>query len=642
MTSPAPSPGVPGAARRAWPFLLLAACLFAPAWAASRSSGPRVLRVDLGPGDSPYVRGFTPEWEVDDKVGTHWTTYDAEVALPLEVRGPLRLALRYSRVLPQTAVVDVAVADRPAQRFTGRGGVWEERAFDVGTVDASPARVSLRVDSHDRRNLGLKLDWLRLEAGGTRLTGWARARPAITVALVALLLLALGFGPARVAIGTTPVALLATSVLLRDAWLAHRLLSGVPECLGGALGVLLALRALPRFRPGLAPPMRLAAAVAAYAFLLRAGAVNHPSFYYPDLLVHARLVEMVREAGLDVLRAPSTYLWGEPGSVGAEGRAPSGLWLKDVGGRAYGLPYSLAFHAPFALFEGSLDQRIAWLKWAGAVLSVVPVLVVGALVRRWGLSLVALGALVVMPTYLSRLTFALLPALFGHAVEMLFLAWLAARYTGPWSARTITAGAFLLAACQLAYVSASASLLVIALAAGAWLSGEAAARARARAWLTMLLVASAFSLALYYRDFLTPWLSGGGGLTDVKGAGSGAGLENPLSRLVAVFGLALVLAAAAGAAALWRSGASRAIVGAWALVGALLLVARSLVPVMRFAHEELWLAPLVCLAAAQTIAWLWSHGGGWRVAAIAASVALVCEGLWLQWRALAAQLGNAL
>jgi hypothetical protein len=610
--------------------------LVAPAWAAWRLSAPRALVLDLGPGDGPYVSGFAPEWEVDEKVGTHWTSYEADVALPIDVRGPVRLTLRYARVLPQTAVVDVLLNGRSIGRFDCRGGVWEERSFDVIVPSAVPARVSLRVDSHDRRNLGLKLDWMRLDAGGARLAGWARIRPVATVALLVLLGLALGWPIAWAVGGAVPAAAGITVLLLRDAWLTHRLLALVPEFLGAGILLVLAVRALPRFRAGFTSAVKVAGALAAYAFLVRVGAVNHPAFYYPDLLVHARLVEIVRAAGPDLLRAPSSYIWGAAGSVNAEGRGPSGLWLKDIGGRAYGLPYSLAFHAPFAAFQATLDRRIAWLKVWGAALSVVPILALGALARRWGLSLLGLGAMLLVPVYLSRLAFALLPALFGHAAEMLFLVWLARLPPGRLSPRTLAVGALLLSACQLAYVSASASLLVILLAAGVALAREQEGRARALA--VMLVAASAFSVALYYRDFLTPWLSGGAGLAGVRGAGSGSGFENPLRRVQAVFGTSFVLAAAGGAAWLWRTAPARRLVAAWALVGAFLLAARSVVPVMRFAHEELWLAPLVCLAAGQAVAWLWRSGSWRRAAAVVLGVALAVEGALLQWRALAAQL----
>lgn len=618
---------------------MLAAILVGPLWAASRVSGPRSLFLDFGPGDDPFVQGFTPEWEVDDNVGTHWTTYEAAAVLPLEVRGPLRLTLRYARVLPQTALVDVVVAGRPVKRFACRGGVWEERVLDVGSVDAGPARVELHVDSHDRRNLGLRLDWMRLEVGGSRLLGGARLRPAATIALTALLFLALGWPIARALGGVVPVAIAVTILLLRDTWLTHRLLACVPEVLAAWVLVVLAVRAFPRFRAGCSPAMRWAGSVAACVFLLRAAAVNHPSFYYPDLLVHARLVGVVRAAGVGFVLAPSRLLWGVPGAETPEGRGPSGLWLKHIGGgRPYGLPYSLAFHAPFALFEGSPGQRIGWLKVWGAFLSVVPILALGALTRLWGLSRLATLAVVFIPTYVSRLTLGLLPALFGHAFEMLLLVWLARRPAGRLTVGGIATGGFLLAACQLAYFSASAHLMVAVLAAGFLFASDRDARWRGGGFLVMLVTAIAISLVAYYRDFLSPWLPGGGGLAGVGGAFSRSGLENPLVRMQAVFGTTFVLAGFAGAFVLRRVAPARAMLGGWALVGGLLLVARSLAPVMRFGHEELWLAPLLCLAAAEAVAWSWSRGPWGRASAVLVGLALATEGAWLQWRALTARL----
>ena len=35
--------------------------------------GPLSVRLNLGPGDGPYVRAFAPEYEIDERVATHWT-----------------------------------------------------------------------------------------------------------------------------------------------------------------------------------------------------------------------------------------------------------------------------------------------------------------------------------------------------------------------------------------------------------------------------------------------------------------------------------------------------------------------------------------------------------------------------------------
>ena len=225
---------------------------------------------------------------------------------------------------------------------------------------------------------------------------------------------------------------------------------------------------------------------------------------------------------------------------------------------------------------------------------------------------------------------------------MLLLVWLARLPEGRWPARAIATGTLLLAASQLAYVSANASLLVAVMAGGLLFASEPDARWRARALLAMLVAASAISVLVYYRDFLGPWLPSGGGRAGVTRVGSGYGLESPLERVLAVFGATFAIAACGGAFVLRTLAPARAMLGAWALVGGLLLAARSVVPVMRFGHEELWLAPLVCLSAGEAVEWLWSGGGWRRVLAVGLAGALAVEGVLLQWRALAAQLGNAL
>jgi hypothetical protein len=148
----------------------------------------------------------------------------------------------------------------------------------------------------------------------------------------------------------------------------------------------------------------------------------------------------------------------------------------------------------------------------------------------------------------------------------------------------------------------------------------------------MLLAASTISVLAHYRDFLTR------GVPGVRGASAGAALESPLARLDAVIGTCIVLAAVAGIPLLRRAIEARALLGAWAVVGLMLLAVRTVVPVMQFSHEELWIAPLVCLSAGQSVAWLCSRGRWPRAAAVAAALAIAIEGSLMQWRVWTAQL----
>ena len=132
------------------------------ALAGSRSGRPVAL--NLGPGDAPYVSGFAPEYEIDDKVATHWTTYHARIDLPVMVDAPeVAVAYRYARVFPQTAVVDVELDGEPLDGFEARGGVYEERRRVRGLTGPIPVSIAIDADSHERKDRGLKLDWVRLE-----------------------------------------------------------------------------------------------------------------------------------------------------------------------------------------------------------------------------------------------------------------------------------------------------------------------------------------------------------------------------------------------------------------------------------------------------------------------------------------------
>ncbi|HEV7503181.1 MAG TPA: hypothetical protein VGQ33_24350, partial [Vicinamibacteria bacterium] len=276
--------------------------------------GPRTVTLNLGPGDGPYLSGFAPEYEIDDKVATHWTTYHAAVTLPLEVRGgPVDLSYRFARVFGETAQVEVAFAGGVVDRFACRGGAILERSVSLGVLPATPIRIGIESDSHERRDRGLKMDWVGVTLGpGTRLrlTGWALVMPALAVGLVFGVHLLAGWRPDLALALSAPWCAALTLGLRLDPWLTHRLVRGLPLVLvlfGGA-GLLVA--AVLRRRGDLSPEsLRTLAALGVAAFLVRAVAVNHPDFYYPDLRTHARLVEKVQEGGLSFFVSPSKAIW---------------------------------------------------------------------------------------------------------------------------------------------------------------------------------------------------------------------------------------------------------------------------------------------------------------------------------------------
>jgi hypothetical protein len=629
--------------------LVAAVLVLAPVLAARLgASGARVVTVNFGPGDAPYITGFAPEYEIDDKVGTHWTTYHAGVALPLQVRGgPVDLSYRFTRGFGETAQVEVSYDGRAVDQFQCRGGIVLERKAALGVLPATPVRVGIVSDSHERKDRGLKMDWMRLTLGPgahVRLTGWAALVPAVAVALVLAIHLLAGW-PLRHAFAlTAPWCVAAVVGLVLDPWLTHRLLRGVPLALALLGGAGLGVAEWRRRRGALsAESLRILAALGLAAFLVRVLAVNHPDFYYPDLRTHARLVEKVQDEGIGFFLSPSRAIW------------EHGVWRTEAYGKTYAFPYTPAFHLPFTLLPVGYDTLLLCLKLAAAAVSIVPIFLTWALARRLGVSVLGAALLVLVPTYTSRLSFAFLPALFGHAVDLGLLYWLAGHLESIRAPRTWLAGAGWIAACQLAYISGVMNTAALVLTLVLW----ALVRRRpvdAALLAAMGLAAAAGAVALYYRDFL-------GMVIDLVPRVAQGAAHAPSRYPVQPFWLVAYertrdffdtvypILAAAGLALMWREPVPEATVSTaarrWLLVGWLgayvfLLVGRAKAPdVFLHGHETLLVTPLVCLAAGVALSRLTRHSRAawWTAAALAAFLAV--QGALGQWRAIAEQLGNA-
>jgi hypothetical protein len=277
----------------------------------------------------------------------------------------------------------------------------------------------------------------------------------------------------------------------------------------------------------------------------------------------------------------------------------------------------------------------------------VPIVLVWAMAARLGAGRVGALLMVLIPTYTSRLSFAFLPSLFGHAVDMGLLCWLLGRAPTLSSRSTLVRLAAWVAACQLAYISGVMNMsLFIACLALIGPSGTSRERVRqGAAILAAGLLASALSVALYYRDFL-------GMVTDVLprvGGAHGAVSRYPVQSVFVVayertrdfFGPLYPVLAVGGLVAL-RARAGFRVLLAWVATYFVLLLGRAKVPdVFLHGHETLFITPLVCLAAGEALTRLAERGRAARWAAALLLLALAVGGLVLQWRAIADQLANA-
>lgn len=628
----------------------LGALALAVACAAVLGLSTRRVELNLGPGDSPFVSGFEPNSDVEDKVGWHWTTYDAQVALPFIVRGAaVDATLRYARMFGEEAVVVVSIGSARTPEFRARGGEVRSTTLSAAGV-SGPLVVGIRTDSHERRNMGLRMDRLLVEVRSgppLRLSLEAAARPIAVAVLLFAGLLFLGASPLAAGGFTLLAALDFAARASGDLFAAWRQTQMAPAMIVLAAAVLrLGRYVLERHAEIPRSAAAWLSSGALVTMLFRLVLVSHPDFYYPDLLTHTRVVEAIRAEG------PAFFL--NPAQALSDQKA----WTKPVLGSVSALPYAVVFHTPFAIlaavFDLSIDGIEMALKAASSLISVLPILIAGALAARFGLPPLAALALAVIPSYTSRLSFALLPALTGHVFDLVVLATLAFAMPPdrPPSNRGALALFGALLAGHLAYTSSvvnegllMAVLVILVLATGRTGLGSAGRLMLAEAGAGLL------AFGLYYRHFVGDVLDLGARLLGLRAGSAQAASEYPIEsfwgllieRTDAFFGwpwLGLFVAGVLLSGAAFRGSL---IPRAWGLAFLGLILLRAKIPdVFRYGHETLFLTPLVALLAGSALILAWRRGGAFRWAAVAAGVALSIQSFGRQWAAIADQLGNAL
>jgi hypothetical protein len=617
---------------------------------AAFAGSTRHLSLNLGPGDTPFVRGFEAGSDIEEKVGWHWTTYDAQVDLPFETAGSeVGATLRYARVFGEEAVVNVSISGVPTETFRARGGEIRSTTLRADSV-RGPLTVGIKADSHERRNLGLKMDTLSLDAlsGAPFKLRWLAAlRPPLVALLLFASLLALG-GSALAAGGVGVAASLAfaarASTDLFGAWRQIRL---APEMLIVTTLVLLFGRWWLEERCSLVRTTTTSlVGVALVAMLFRLALVFHPDFYYPDLLTHTRVVEAIGKEG------PAFFL--HP----ADALNAQGAWTKPVMGAKSSLPYAVMFHAPFALLASALDLSTdeieTALKAVASLISVLPILLGGALAARLSLPPLSALLLCVIPTYASRLSFALLPALLGHVFDLaalLTIATLLSREEAR-SMRSILPAMAALLAGHLAYTSGVVNEGVfVSVLVGLCLLSGGSGRVFGGRLVLAETGAALGAFLLYYRHFVGDVFGLAGRILGVGAAGAGSTASvYPVESFWAVllertntfFGWPWIGLAALG---LWLGGPSirkSKMAQAWGLAYLVLLLLRARIPdVFRYGHETLFLTPLIAILAGSALVLAFRRGGGWRIGSVAAGLVLSAASFWQQWLAFSEQLSNA-
>jgi hypothetical protein len=585
--------------------------------------GPASATLKLGPNSGAYLEGFAPTYEIEGQHATRWSGYEARVDLPLEVRGgPVTVTYRYARVLPQTAAVDVALGGRPLDRFTRRGGVYDTRTVTLGALPPTPVELAFAVDSHDRRNLGLRFDWVRVSVGpGGRLAlrGRAAWAPGLLAAVLFIVFRYAGHSRRRALLLAAPVALAATAWCFADPFaLAHVALKiAVPA----AVLALVAAAALRRVPGG-----RWVLPVFVAGYLIKGAGVFHPTTFYPDVQNARRyvlalaqgegsLAERNRRAQLDTNVAYPRY----------------------VAGRAYAFPYSPLPFLPLAAARAP-DRIEDAFRHAGLVVAALEALAVFALARlawsaREPAAVAAALVSALLPATHSRLLLAMHVTLAGHLLDTGLVAATLALMLRPGSRRRLALVALFAVASMLTYVSSlftvSAFLVMAALCD----------RRLAPRLLAVLAGAGALTVFGLYAPFvrvfageILPALAGGTAAAPVDGRPSG--LAHALLRIPLFYGPAYPLLAAAGFVIARRT-ADRPVFRlllAFALAFALLLSLRAFGGgLFRDLKEITFVGPLVAVLTGLFLDELARRGRGGPLVAALVAAGLVAFGLGRYW-----------
>jgi len=614
------------------------------------------VRVQVGGFDRAVLAGDWPRAaraDVDEAAAGGGPTsfyyraapWSSTLSLPLVSEGPVRVALRAATRIRSGIVVSrggVAGPELivPPGRWERYPAPWETYGAEVPAAGA-PIALHLAVRSQplvrrvaeEAARPELLIDAVEVSSPrGLRLSRRACVVAAAAPALAALLL---GLVGGALAAGMAAIAAAAVVGLALAAGPVETI-TAIPRLAPFAILAGLAAAGLAR-GPGVSRRTRAAlAALTAASAAAHGAVVFFPDHNPPDLDIHVRRT-------LDLASVPDDYgAWLRYGSQLPTASQDIGAATAALGERTL-IPYSpLPNFSYYALHRAGLD-----LFWAMTVVNAALVALLAPLAwllarRLWGDFAGGLAAI------LAALDLALwhhvgrshAPAVFGAVLTGAALLHLARTADAMDGRRAVASGAALLALAALGYSSAPVFLGLFGAVLLALFAVDAAGLPRGdRAGLAKALVAGgALAGALFYFHYVPGLIAGGRGIEaepDLFPGRTFFVFHNESRQSLRLWALGLWIPLAAGAVAApfalrrapaWSRPALIAWAAAWALV--MLLKEPFLLPrLLRWAKEDLFLAPLLVVLIAGAVASIPARAPRWAAAAVVVAVAA-----WLQVR----------
>jgi hypothetical protein len=569
------------------------------------------LTFDVGPSTGRYLAGFTDS-EERGALSFRWSRREARMALPLSASpGGGVLTLRAARFLDQPATVEVLLSGRSAGTFEARPGGFKIQRLPVSVPDG-PLTLAIRSESRDGEDLGVALDWIRLEGVALRVP---LAPPLLLVAGVFLLARGTGFARrAAVFLAAGAAAACVVFAALDPLGLAHVAARLVGP--GLALGAACAL-ALRRESHG-----RVVVMIFLAGYLLKGAGLFHPSAFYPDVRLFGRYTrELALAEGTLAERSQRAQM------------RTNTAYPRFVAGKPYAFPYSPVFFLPFTALppeRALVEDALKHVALAAAALEVVAVFVFARLVMGAGVGVVAAAVASVLPPLFSRLLLAMWATIAGHLLDLTVVIAALVVLARPDSRRRwLGLGGATLGA-LLTYIS---SLFNV----GGFLGFLGLLEGR-RGWRFLLLAAGAvlvvvvclylpFTL-LFVEEILPAVLAGRAGSPAAPPETSG--LLAALYRIPIFFGYAYPLLTAGGLVLVRRQASREAgrVVAAYGLTFVMLVALRAFGGgLFKDLKEVEFVAPLVALGTGALLAELARRGPAGRWAAALTGTGLLVFGL---------------
>lgn len=566
------------------------------------------ILVDIGPSTGRYGSGFEDS-EERPPTTLRWTRQAAGFDIPLNVEAsPARFSVRAGRYLDEPTLIRVAVDGRAFASFeqpTGRQRITLVEA----PLPKGPLHLTLESDDP---NLGMALDWIRIEGARWRVPSSEWTVWALPVGIFGALLLC---GASLLAAGgaTAAVLMLLAGFAAVDPFGFVHAMRDV-----AAPTVFFALLAARLFRGRTAVVLAVIATV-----LLKGAFLFHPNYFYNDVRQNDRYVGALRSYEGSLMERSR------------KAQVDLGVgYPRIVAGKKYAFPYSPIFYVPFTHLPPDRDLIVRAIKHVALFSTVVEVSLAFVL-ARWllpGAAVAAAWFTLAFPILTSRMLYAMWSTLAGHALDLLVVVLAVRMVEKPRDPKSLALLFAATLATFLTYVSSlfntSAFLVVLALLA-------AAVRFRvAAAW---LVAACSVVFGLYgeftvafVREIVPAVLSGAGpaAAAATSSAPEASGLFGAFSRIILFSGWGFPLFALAGFILIARRlDPVATVMKAYALAFLGLVLLRGLsFGLLKDLKEVEFGGPALAILAAVALDRIERRDARWLIAA-----GLVATGVWMQF-----------